>query len=512
MISHAMKRLEAAGLTSSRAYFAFATALCILLIVFALNDYPLPWSDSEGLCAAVSYAHGDGFLNMTHMTVRRFNPSLHHNYHGYLFQIILGKLLPHDGASHLIPRIITLMAAFVTLVSSIIFFFVFKLRGAVFSWADATLAALSLCAQAAVLMYLSGRAEILSILFTSITIVLLYRFPRCAVITMGVTAGLQAAISPSEGAIWGLLSIAYFGVTGTRGLKSVLFAVISGVISLLIFRLSFYCLYPFPFEEWLYFVRLNGKVSVGDVADPISTFFFNFIAIPNTPALFFCLVFCMYACFAVMLKIKTKTLGYAMSAAAIVLLVVMLLVLGFCSGRNQNFQGSMPIFLCVLIYYFKNIAGLVARGIAFLVTLIPALGFARCVLLFIVYCKDGVSLEHGLQLFEKIKLPDDGIYGGSRAVLFFTDDYKRLRFTAMADPDEIRNPLSSLNLNVPELKMIILGQQGTGRLVPKECEGWEIVANYFVNKPPVVLGIKLGSAPPGYSFAVYKRKESSSDQ
>ena len=185
-------------LTPFRIYVLAATLLVGVLIVFACRDYPLPWSDSEGLTPAVSYAHGDGFINPVHMQIRQFNPSLHYNYHGFLFQILLGKLLPAEGASSLIPSILTSIMAAVTALSAVFFYRVCTNTGRGFGWDDAVLCFMALCAQGAVMLYLSGRWEILSILVSALTVFAVWSVPKAMPVTLGIAAGIQAAISPLE--------------------------------------------------------------------------------------------------------------------------------------------------------------------------------------------------------------------------------------------------------------------------------------------------------------------------
>ena len=370
------------------------------------------------------------------------------------------------------------------------------------------LACLSLCAVSTWLYQLpsSGRPEALTTpLLLLAALGITWARPAYRLVIAGIFIGLIGAAQIANACLAGLLFSVYASLqpaAGPRRFRSWLTQVsLTAALSLLVFAACF-LFSPHPFLETMRGIAAHLAQIPGSNYSVVSyyifpantgTFYGLFLIVLSGHFLWWyrarldwlgVLNFGAFVCAAWALAVRSPNHCYNLLALTPLLIALALLLL---ARLDQPAGAAIPPGKRSLIYagYF----GLFA---------LMSVGLARQVALYGVYRQRGVSYEQARTHLRAL-LPADApvlVDGGLWPLLDRFD--RAYQHSTEGYPDQ--NPTPG-----PE-KPFLLVHQWYGRLdAPPAIAGYQLIWDDFVRQPsPRVLGIKVGTAMPGYAFALYK--------
>ena len=418
-------------------------------------------------------------------------------YHGFILQLLLAHILPaNDTAIRLVELLGGIVVLYTLLTAGLIRLVL--ARTCPFTHGLALATGLTVAAIGTVASANAARPEVFAGVVVTLACLATLRVgqnsSRIAILFHGVAVGVIGLTSPLSGVMAAFLAVMYQAWANGSIWRTIISSAVVGGIAVATAG-ALFTFFPFPVPDWVTAVRAHGRIApygtispggmvYGLVANPILPGFGGFVAVG----------------FAVGCRTVLRWRGAIGSpwlfATAFFGLSVLLLATSLGIGaKHYNFLPVIPPMIAV---GFATLADrprwLLALGGA---AGVVSMGLVRSALVCVAFQSDGVSLREARAAFAAIGLSPEVSVGCDGSAFYLIDDYHAARGIRRDWPNY---PTNGLNLDY-----LVIGQQASGWITPPSFEGYDLIANHFVEHPPRVLGIRIGNTMPGYGFAVYKR-------
>lgn len=484
-------------------YLPFFIVLASIISIFALmswHHYPMLDGDPVAfLPYAINYAK-EGFLYNPLWSSPRVvdpeNPTIL-TWHGFLYPMTLGWLMPANSYSGIRSVITLLWSSSLILFAFVIYQFL-KTKDYDKTW-HLVLAIGALLGTSG-LMPNGGRPELLVAFFVIVSIAgLICTEIKWHSLVLGVTVGLISATSPVSALLYAPI-VGIYACTRMPFQKAAMFLVLSALAAgvalciLLIF-------YPFSFEYWLEGMRLHSQSVVlsdwsGGWREAIRV---QPSIIPLLILLFLSLVLGVY----VILKRRSNIEFWqgALFFAAILVGGVYYFWLR-AEDRSYNvFAFNQIIILwvfCSSIWILEtsqnksNWNKTLVHTVLCVCFLIASVDFIRRILVLPFFFQHGLKYNEARHSLQEMVLMYDDIEISS-GLFTLTEEYSHTQV--------------SNSRHTSKSKYFMRQQTYTGDVIPAEIQGYKLIKNNFSPVVPNYFGIKIASSCGAYNYALYRRND-----
>lgn len=474
-------------------FWSTAISLCALFILAGFSSFDPPGIDSNGFApAAISYKHGDGLVNPIYQRAFDVDAGARFVYHGPLYPLALAWLMPRADASSAILVTRLYNAIGFLLASLFLYFVAFREESSFWTWLVAWTALFAL----ATVMWTDLRPESLSSMFISSGILILYLVKslplRC--ILVGLCLGLIAITQPTIFLIANSLLLIYWAwlCDLRRILTNYSIVVITAVGVCVIFFALFY---PFSFTEWLTGMWIHALMVNGHI--DLSLIIPKLILTPITPGAGLVLAYGLLAGGIYVFNHKADIANIPMFAVGAVSLMFLLCFFALSTASHSYvLSGVWPLVIAGIVYFttegrrWSVIVSLLLVGVL-------SLGILRQAVEFRLYAKNGMSLADARNRFAAFASNHRGVYATSDAMWALSENYGQMIHAVVGPNDDTLHKRPDF---------FVMQQYHRATLTPPDIAGWELVENNFISTAPSVLRVRIGNTPPGYQYAIYKRK------
>ena len=488
-------------------FIAAVIILAIITIIFGYTGYSLNgYLDSIFFIPpAVSFAIGQGFVNpVTDLRSAWGDPIGHERYLYFppLFPLLISAFilesisLPPSQQALLGAGILSALAV---ILASLVFYKIATLRGKKFDF----LSAMLICAALLIILRASwgfiARPETLEGLLVAVGFLIAFyvRRPWQVVAGFAVLLGLMAATHPFGAVFFALLAGLFFSFFH-EWRRSIIYIVATYLLAFVAFLLVMQ-ISPYSISDTFVGVFRHGSLVLQrlDISNAVV-----FLGSPYTILygiiMAFLAAFCAHFCFRHRKEIKTFFL-FALFAACIAGLMVYFVLISIKTYYAALF--SIFVFSALVYYLIHSVNVRLIKYATLLFLVFLAMLSLRPVLAFPSFVKHGVTIAAAREKFKAVaaRHPDADIFIAA-SLWVLSEDYERMHYIGDITPGQkARRPL-----------VVLLDQNHSygnwspAADPPAEAEGCPLKENYFVDKVPRFLGVKLSNAMPGYGFAVYE--------
>jgi hypothetical protein len=480
--------------------------ISVMFILFAIHVWPTGGQDSQCMLPpAVEYRSSGELLHPFWQKAKVVDPAGKGRlvFHGFLLQVMAGTFAPATGypAVHLVVMVIPAVAlGFFALA----LLRVMKRFGEVKGWYKSALGVLAVAGLATVLVGLHSRPEPLTMLFVAAAFcAMTWIDVRRHWIAAGTALGLMAVTSPLPAGLGFIIFAIYIHIRLAQ--RAALVSLVgAGCLAAALAALITQFWYPYSIADWIGGLRNHWATTFSVPKESINYWFTH----PRNSFYGFLYLLALglglHAFHRRNWRVRSRV-GLLCSVGALAALVVRYCL--YVPGLNYNLLVFAPlVYLAVVFTSLEmNQAGPTGTGLKKLrpalnllilaILMLTTLGFARTLIMFPRFLKDGITYVQAKARLEEIRRSASGSVLIAPAFYVLTDDYQGLSVMEMP------------HHTVPKThEIVVFAQVGLGRHTPPQIDGYRLVEDRFDRNVPRLLGVTLGNSCRGYDYAVYKRE------
>lgn len=492
---------------------AYGAVVCVItiLLVFALHAYPVTGGDSIlYIPAAINIKLGNGFVNQLSPAFLSGDPTGTGRFLSLppLWPIALSWLMP-KGTPEAAHQAIFLLNAATILLASFIYAKILIPNWQKTSWYKIAVYVASIGSLASITIFYPGRPETLTRLLTIISLLgLLMPYKKWLWILLGITLGLNIANSPGPAILFGpLIGIFFaFHYPAKRALWMTLLTYLTSlVIAVGVIQVFSYGIGPVFYGLYRHFFVVQSG-NLGDHFQEVKItlvpilnkqFIMGLLTILTTSgsAAFAGSVFSLSFAYAISLyrrwknTIAARAPLYAFSAIAAGALFLFL----FLRPVAYYVLALVPLSIIIVGYYASNVTrSRILKAASLIILLLSSIVFVHRLILFPVFLSKGVSLTEAREKFRELSFRPDERIGVDGTIWPVSENYNQIYM--WGDEEDVKYPTTTIIMRE--------GLNGWTEL-PEEWSYCRKTKDFSTHKKPVLFGITLTNAIPGYAFNVY---------
>ena len=484
-----------------RTQIGAATLVIIgFLFLFGYYSYPVPLSDAECFLPPAILLKAQHTLDVTPLCDAVGVGSGKYTQYPPLFELALKWLMlePNPQSAFISIAVINCLTV---LLCALFFGGLSKKRNNNISRFDVWLIILSLGGIATPLAYhTSGRPEALGTLVViSAMVCTSLAKPGWRWVVLGTALGIMGCTHPAGSLLFALAIAMFYFVNAalTRALTALLK---TAALSLLVF-LGLMLLSPNGLMETIRGIAMHASsLASRQVSGSLWDYW-----ILNPNATFYGIIFCVSVIGAVYVAFAHRTRIQSLAPALLTAILLTAATYYFVFRLPPSvYNATMfaPLFFWANLHSARYLIGkyresrfrIRAIRSAFLLAAgLAAIGFVRVAVLFPYFLTEGVSLETARERFRELNLGAYDRVGVTFSMWVLTENYSDL-FEVDGEP-----PIVVADHDAP----IIIQENYLASAVAPHVQGYRITHDFFNPKVPTLLGIRLATTMPGYSYAVY---------
>lgn len=465
-------------------------------IAFAVSHFPIPGDYIFFFVPAINFGTGEGLINQLVPLAHQADATGAFRFIFYvpLFPLFLGSFVSLFGTTSIFAVVATINSVAI-IISAYLLYKIATLKKQL-NWYGGVVLSLMLFSLAG--YFYKSRPEVLARIFFLIAILLPFKMKKEWLwLPWGILIGLTGATQPFVAILFLIGCFIFYAAT--LPIKSVfvhtLKTGIAGIFTFfLIMQLSPFSLQDtlegMYFHEFVYLQERVDRKEALDIFNPAGSPVLR-INLTHHGLLLLILTGTVFS------LIKRYWSKIQNPKLLVVLSAVWILIEFHRSvlyGHTYNFYFFFPFifagWLYILNYETKN--GIVKSFAAVIFLVLSLLNFARYIIIFPAYIKDGMRLEEARYELNSLTQQTEDIRLSIKPGLWLLpDNYNKVSLWSELAQD--KNTL------------LLLDQTSYGRPEPpKAVKNCPLIKNYFITEKAMLFGIKVALTVPGYAFAAYK--------
>ena len=493
---------------------AVCVAVCLIIIilfVFAVHSYPVSGGDSIlYVPAAINLKLGNGFVNQLSPLFLNGDPTGAGRFLSLppLWPIVLHWFMS-DGSSESAYIATYWINALTILLAGILYTKIIMPDWRKASWYSVIVCVSALFSLASISIFYPGRPETLT-RFLMIVSLFSFLMPRKRLlwILLGTALGLSAIASPGPAILLAPLIGIFFAFLypTKKALKLILLAYATSIaVSLSVIEMFSYGIAPVVHGLYRHFFVVQSG-NLGDHFQEVKVtlpsilnkrFALGFLAILTTSgsaafagsvfSLSFVCVIKLYWRWKQVVASRILLYVFAIMTAGSLFLFLVLRPVGY------YILALVPLSIVVVGYYAANVTRSNAlKTVSLAILMLSSMTFFHRLVLFPTFLASGVSLAEAREKFEQLPLKPNERIGVDGTIWPVSEKYDQMYL--WGDEEDVKYPTTTIIMRE--------GLNGWTEL-PEAWSYCKKTKDFSMHKKPVLFGVTLARAIPGYAFNVY---------